>query len=336
MLALSLGAAMRRREFISLLGGAAVAWPLAASAQQPTMPLIGFLNSTSLDGYRPMLNAFRQGLQESGYIEGRNVAIEYRWADGQYDRLPELAADLVRHQATVIAAIGTSAPGLAAKVATSTIPIVFQTGGDPVQDGLVTSMNRPGGNVTGVSRLSVTLESKRLDFLRELAPKATIIGLLVNPTNRRSELVVQQMEEAARGLGLRLHVLKAATEGELDNVFASLVQTGGGALLVAQEPSYNRWRGHIIALASGYGMPTMYALRDYPAAGGLVSYDASIIDQMRQVGVYVGRILKGDKPADLPVLQPTKFELVINLKTARALGLTVPLTLQAAADEVIE
>ena len=185
-------------------------------------------------------------------------------------------------------------------------------------------------------RLSVTLEPKRLELLRQLAPKATVIGLLVNPTNPRSELVVQQMEEAARGLGLRLHVLKAATEGELDNVFASLVQTGGGALLVAQEPSYNRWRGHIIALASGYGIPTMYALRDYPAAGGLVSYDASIIDQMRQVGVYVGRILKGDKPADLPVVQPTKFELVINLKTARALGLTVPLTLQAAADEVIE
>ena len=279
---------------------------------------------------------FARGSKESGYVEGDNPAIEHRWAENQAERLPELAADLVRRQVTVIAASGTSAPGLAAKAATSAIPIVFQTGGDPVQDGLVTSMNRPGGNVTGVSRLSVTLKPKRLELLRQLAPKATVIGLLVNPTNPRSKLVVQHMEEAARGLGLRLHVLQAATEGELDSVFASLVQLGVGALLLAQEPSYNRWRGQIIALASGYAIPTMYAIRDYPAAGGLVSYDASTIDQMRQVGVYVGRILKGDKPADLPVVQPTKFELVINLKTARALGLTVPLTLQVAADEVIE
>src|SRR5262249_3279640 len=236
----------------------------------------------------------------------------------------------------VIATSGTSAPGLAAKAATSTIPIVFQTGGDPVQDGLVNSMNRPGGNVTGVSRLSVTLEPKRLEFLRQLAPPAALLGLLTNPTNPRSELVVQQIEKAARVLGLRLHILKAATEGELDKVFASIVQLGIGALLVPQEPSYNRWRGQIIALASSYKIPTMYAIRDYPAAGGLVSYDASTIDQMRQVGVYVGRILKGDRPADLPVLQPTKFARVITLKTARALGLAVPPGILAIADEVIE
>jgi putative tryptophan/tyrosine transport system substrate-binding protein len=326
---------MRRRKFISLFGGAA-AWPLAARAQQPVVPVIGSLNSGSPEAFVNNVAAFRRGLNENGFVEGRNVAIEYRWADGQYDRLPELAADLVRHQVSVIAASGTSAPGLAAKAATSAIPIVFQTGGDPVQDGLVTSLNRPGGNVTGVSRLSVTLEPKRLELLRQLAPKATVIALLINPTNPRSELVVQQMEDAARELGLGLHVLKAATEGELDNVFASLPQLGVGALLVAQEPSYNRWRGQIIALASKYAIPAMYAIRDYPAVGGLVSYAASVTDQMRQVGVYVGRILKGDKPADLPVIQPTKFELVINLKTARALNLQVPDKLLALADEVIE
>jgi putative tryptophan/tyrosine transport system substrate-binding protein len=327
---------MKRREFILALGGAAAAWPLAVRAQQPTMPVIGFLNSASPKPFAHNLAAFRRGLNETGFVEGGNVAIEYRWADGQYDRLPALAADLVRQQVTVIVASGTSAPGLAAKAATSGIPIVFQTGGDPVQDGLVTTMHRPGGNVTGVSRLSVTLEPKRLELLRELAPKATVIGLLVNPTNPRSEPVVQQMEEAARALGLKLHELKASTEVELESVFASLGQLGVGALLVAQEPSYNRWRGQIIALAADHAIPTIYALRDFAVAGGLASYDASTMDQMRQVGVYVGRILKGEKPADLPVVQPTKFELVINLKTAKALGLTVPDKLLVAADEVIE
>ena len=326
---------MRRRQFITLLGGAA-AWPLAARAQQPAMPAIGFLHLGSPEPVAPNVAAFRQGLNETGFVDGRNVAIEYRWARGQYDRLPALAADLVRRQVTVIAACATSAPGLAAKAATSAIPIVFQTGGDPVQDGLVTSMNRPGRNVTGVSRLSVTLEPKRLEFLRELSPKTTVIGLLVNPTNPRSELVVRQMAEPARALGLRLQVLKATTEGELDSVFASLARLGVGALLVAQEPAYNRWLGQIIALASSHAIPTMYATRDFVVAGGLVSYDASGIDSFRQVGVYVGRILKGEKPADLPVEQPTKFELVINLKTAKALGIDVPATLLARADEVIE
>jgi len=296
---------MRRREFITLLGGAAAAWPLAARAQQPAIPVIGFLHSGSAASFEPNVVAFRRGLNETGFVEGRNVAIEYRWADGQYDRLPALAADFVRHKVTAIAASGTSSPGLAAKAATSTIPIVFQTGGDPIRDGLVISMNRPGGNVTGVSRLSVALGPKQLELLHQLVPKATSIGLLVNPTNPRSELVIQQMEDAGRALGLRLHVLKSATERELDHVFASLAQGRVGALLVAQEPAYNQWRGQIIALASGHAIPTMYAIRDYPAAGGLVSYDASTIDSFRQVGVYVGRILKGDKPADLPIVQPT-------------------------------
>jgi len=327
---------MRRREFITLLGGAAAAWPLAARAQQRAMPVIGFLHLGSPEPVAPNVAAFRQGLKETGFVDGRNVAIEYRWARGHYDRLPALAADLVRRQVTVIAACATSAPGLAAKAATFAIPIVFQTGGDPVQDGLVTSMNRPGRNVTGVSRLSVTLEPKRLELLRELSPQATVIGLLVNPTNPRSELVVQQIEEAARALGLRLHVLKVTTEGELDSAFASLVQLGVGALLVAQEPSYFRWREQIIALAARHAIPATYGQREYAAAGGLMSYDASVADSFRQVGVYVGRILKREKPADLPVMQPTKFELVLNLKTAKALGLQVPDKLLVAADEVIE
>jgi ABC-type uncharacterized transport system substrate-binding protein len=323
---------VRRRKFITLLGGAA-AWPIAARAEQQAKPAIGYLDASSPgEG----IIALRQGLGEVGYVEGRNVAIEYRWAQGQYDQLPSLAADLVRHQVTVIAACTTSAPGLAAKAATSAIPIVFQTGGDPVQDGLVTSMNRPGGNITGVSRLSVTLEPKRLELLHELSPGVTVVGLLINPANPRSEIVVQQIEESARALGLRLRVLKASTEGELDGVFESLVQFGIGALLVAQEPSYLRWREQITALAARHAIPVTYGQRGYAAAGGLMSYDASVSDSFRQVGVYVGRILKGAKPADLPVVQPTKFELVINLKTAKALGIDVPPTLLALADEVIE
>jgi ABC-type uncharacterized transport system substrate-binding protein len=324
---------MRRREFITLLGGA-VAWPMTALAQQATMPVIGYLDMQA--SVNPGIAPFRRGLSETGYVEGRNVAIEYRWAEGKYDRLPALAADLVRSQVAVIAACATSAPGLAAKAATSTIPIVFQTGGDPVKDGLVTSMNRPGGNVTGVSRLAVTIGPKRLEMMRELSPKATVIGLLVNPTNPRSELVVQQIDEAARALGLRLHVSKASTEGELDSVFRDIVQEGVGALLVAQEPSYFRFHKQIIALAARHAIPTTYGQREYVAAGGLMSYDASVADSFRQVGVYVGRILKGEKPANLPVMQPTKFELVLNLKTAKALSLEVPDKLLALADEVIE
>jgi putative ABC transport system substrate-binding protein len=327
---------MKRREFITLLGGAAAAWPLAAGAQQPAIPVIGFLHSGSRESVSQDVPNFRQGLDETGFVEGRNVAIEYRWADGQYDRLSALAADLVRYPVAVIAACATSAPGLAAKTATSVIPIVFQTGADPVLDGLVTSMNRPGGNITGVTRLSVTLAPKRLELLHELAPRASTIGLLINPTNPRSRLVVQQMEQPARALGVSLHVLEAATGGELDSVFASLGQMGIGALLVAQEPSYFRWRERITALAARHAIPATYGQRDYAVAGGLVSYDASVSDSYRQVGVYVGRILKGVKPADLPVMQPIKFEIIINLKTAKSLGLEIPDKLLARADEVIE
>jgi putative ABC transport system substrate-binding protein len=325
-----------RRRFLAALSGVAAAWPIAARAQQAAMPVVGFLHLGSPEPFAPNVAGFWRGLNEIGFAENRNVAIEYRWAQGQYDGLPALAADLVRRQVAVIAACATSAPGLAAKAATSTIPIVFQTGGDPVEDGLVASMNRPGGNVTGVSRLSVTLEPKRLELLRDLLPKAAVVGFLVNPTNPRANLVIRQMEEPARALGVRLQVLNATSEAELDSVFASMVRLGIGALLVAQEPSYNRWRGHIVALASHYAMPTMYATREFVVAGGLVGYDASTIDSFRQVGMYVGRILKGEKPADLPVEQPTKFELVINLKTVKALGLEIPPTLLARADEVIE
>jgi len=327
---------IRRREFITLLGGAATAWPFAARAQHTAMPMIGFLHSGSREAVAQDVPNFRQGLDETGFVEGRNVAIEYRWADGQYDRLPALAAELVRYQVAVIAACATSAPGLAAKAATSVIPIVFQTGADPVMDGLVASMNRPGGNITGVTRLSVTLAAKRLELLHELAPRAGAIGLLVNPTNPRSGLVIQQMEQPARALGVRLYVLKATSEGELDGVFASLNRMGIGALLVAQEPSYFRWRERITALAARHAIPATYGQRDYAVAGGLVSYDASVSDSYRQVGVYVGRILKGAKPADLPVMQPTRFEMVINLKTAKLLGLEIPDNLLARADEVIE
>jgi putative tryptophan/tyrosine transport system substrate-binding protein len=329
---------IRRRELVILLlgGGVAAAGPLVARAQQTAIPVVGYLDLGSSEASTKFAAAFRQGLSETGYVEGRNVTIEYRWADGQYDRLPTLAADLVRRQVTVIAACGTSAPGLASKAATSAIPIVFQTGGDPVQDGLVASMNRPGRNVTGVSRMSVALEPKRLELLREFVPKASVIALLVNPTNPRSELVVHQLQEPAGALGIRLHVLKAITESELDSVFESLVQLGAGALLVTQEPSYRRIRTQIITLASRHVIPTMYSTRDYAVLGGLVSYDASPTDSYRQVGIYAGRILKGEKPADLPVQQPTKFELAINVKTAKALGLEIPPTLLARADEVIE
>src|SRR5262245_1269669 len=325
-----------RRELIVLLGGAAVAWPLSARAQPAAMPVIGFLHQGSPDASVSQLEAFRYGLKEGGFVEGQNVAIEYRWAEGQYDRLPDLTRDLVRPQVAVIVAVGTSAPGLTAKSATSVIPVVFQTGGDPVQDGLVSRMNRPGGNVTGVSRLSIALEPKRLELLHEVVPKASMIGFLVNPLNPRTQLLIQHMREPVRSLGLSLDVLEASTEGELDKAFASTVQRGVGALLVAQEPSYNRWHEHIVTLAARHKMPAMYASRIYAIAGGLMTYDASVVDSMRQVGVYVGRILKGEKPADMPVVQPTKFELVINLKTAKAIGLEVPPTLIARADEVIE
>jgi putative tryptophan/tyrosine transport system substrate-binding protein len=300
------------------------------------MPVIGFLHSVSPDPMVSHALAFRRGLAEICYIEGQNVAIEYRWAEGRYDRLPELAVDLVHRRVAVIAAGGTAAPALAAKAATSTIPIVFQTGSDPVKDGLVASLNRPGGNVTGVSRLSFALAPKRLELLHELVPKATAIAFLVNRANPVAPSQIQEIREPARLLGLQIHVLEASSERQIEIAFEILIQQRLGALLLANDTYLSGRRELFVALAARHAIPVMYAGRDAVAAGGLISYDASGVDQFRQVGTYAGRILKGEKPADLPVLQPTKFELAINLKTAKALGLEVPSMLIARADEAIE
>jgi putative ABC transport system substrate-binding protein len=329
---------LKRREVLTLLGGAAAMspalWPLAAHPQQ-AMPTVGFL-SPGPPGNKDSIEALRRGLAEAGYVVGRNMAFEYRYADGHYEQLPALAADLVRRRVTVIAAFGTSAPGLAAKAATSTIPIVFQTGSDPVADGLVVSMNRPGGNVTGVSRMSVETDPKRLEFLHEAVPKATVIAFLVNPDSPRADLQVQQVQGSARSLGLRLEIVRVRAASELDGAFATLVGQGAGALLVATDPSMNNWAEQIAVLSLRHGIPAMAGNRANVVAGGLMSYDSSLTDSNRQGGVYVGRILKGEKPADLPIMQPTRFELVLNLKTAKTLGLDIPLKLQAFAEEVIE
>jgi putative ABC transport system substrate-binding protein len=327
---------MRRREFITLIGGAAAAWPLAARAQQQAMPVVGFLYSGSADAQALIVPGLRHGLAESGYVEGRNMTIEYRWAEGQFDRLPALAMDLVRRRVNVIAAIGTSAPGLAAKAATSAIPIVFQTGNDPVQAGLVASLNQPGGNVTGISRVAVALAPKRLELLRDLVPKATVVAFLINPSNPQANRQVMEMEEPARLLGLDLVVLKASTETQLDAAFAALVQQGAGALQIPNDPFFTAQRGKLHVLAARHAIPAMYTDRDDVESGGLMSYGASRWDSYRQVGVYVGRILNGEKASELPVAQPTRFEFVLNLKTAKALGLTVPPSMFARADEVIE
>ena len=326
---------MQRRNFITLLGGAAATWSLAARAQQPAMPVIGFLNSGSPDTFAPMVSAFRQGLKETGYVEGQNLTIEYRWANGQYDRLAALAGDLVRHRVSVIAATSTPA-NLVAKAATTTIPIVFTTGGDPVGLGLVASLSRPGGNVTGVTQMTGEVAPKRVELAHELVPTATVLGLLINPTNPLTETVKRDSQAAALKLGLQLVVLHASTEAELDDAFTTFRQTRAGALVIGTDAFFNNHLEQLAALAIRNSVLAIYEYRQFVAAGGLASYGGSIIESYRGAGVYVGRILKGEKTADLPVQQSTKVELIINLKTAKALGITFPLTLLGRADEVIE
>ena len=324
---------MRRRKFVALLGGVA-AWPFAARAQQKAMPVIGVLNTGSLNPSSPFMDAFRQGLSEAGYVEGQNLAIEYRWAEGHYDQLPALAANLVDRKVDLIMA--SSPPSaLAAKSATSTIPIVFRGGSDPVGDGLVASLARPGANLTGVS-IADDLTAKRLELLSELVPRARVIALLVNPDSVGAERVIREVQEAARAKGLQLHVLKARSESEIDTAFASLVQLHAGALVVASDPFLSSRREQLVALASRRAVPSIYAWREFADSGGLISYGPSLTSAYRLVGVYAGKVLKGAKPADLPVQQATTFELVVNLKAAKALGLSVPQSVLLRADEVIE
>ena len=326
---------LRRREFITLLGSA-TAWPLAARAQQPAMPLVGFLNPTSPDPNVDLLRAFRQGLKETGYVEGENVAIEYRWAENQIDRMPALAAELVRKQVAVIATTGATVAASAAKAVTTTIPIVFLTGADPVESGLVASLARPGGNLTGINLLTIDLTAKRLELLRELVPAATRVAVLANPAGPAPEAMLRDVETAARAMGLQVQVLNAGTSPEIDAAFASFVRERPDALFVGPDPFFVSRRVQLVHLASRHAVPAAYTQRDYAVAGGLMSFGSNLMDAFRQVGVYTGRILKGAKPADLPVLQPSKFELVINHQTARMLGLTVPDKLLATADAVIE
>jgi putative ABC transport system substrate-binding protein len=326
---------MKRRQFITLLGGAA-AWPLAARAQKPPMPVIGFLNPNSPATSAHLLAAFRQGLDETGYVEGRNVVIEYRWAEGRNDRLPGLAADLVSRRVAVIAATRGDTSARAAKAATMTIPIVFMSASDPVKGGLVASLNRPGGNLTGVSRFSAELMPKRLEILCEVVPNAAVIDLLVNPTGAITASSTKEVEAAARLLGRQIRVQTATDEREIEAAFANLPQLRAGALLIMSDAYFGSQSGRIGALTVRYAIPALFSSREFAVGGGLMSYDTSESDAYRQVGVFTGRILRGEKPADLPVMQPTKFELVINLKTAKTLGLTFPLPLLGRADEVIE
>jgi putative ABC transport system substrate-binding protein len=325
---------MRRREFITLLGGEAVAWPLAARAQQAAMSVIGFLNGASAWEYSRLAAAFRLGLSETGYVEGRNVLVEYRWAEGHYDRLPTLATDLVRRQVAVIAA--NSPAAVAAKAATTTIPIVFTTGGDPVKLGFVASLNRPGGNLTGATTMGLEVGAKRMELLHEVASAATVVAVLVNPTSPIAKDLSTDMQVAAEALGLRVHILHASSERDFDAVFAALVQLRVGGLVIGTDPFFTSRSEQLAALALRHAVPAAYQYREFAAAGGLLSYGANVTDNYRLVGVYAGRILKGEMPADLPVQQSTKIEFFINLKTAKTLGLTVPNTLQVAADEVIE
>jgi len=324
-----------RRELLAALGGAAAAWPLAARAQQPAMPVVGFVNPASPSGSYPPLPAFLKGLGETGFVEGRNVVIEYRWAEGHYERLPALIADLVQHKVSVIAATGTNA-AVAAKRATTTIPIVFEMGSDPVELGLVASLSQPGSNVTGVTNFTVDLGSKQLGLLRELVPGTTAIAALMNPNFAGAEKELGDVEAAARILGLQLIVLRAGTEREIETAFATIAQQGVHALLVGIDPFLTAQCNQIVALAARHAIPAVYPLRDFAVAGGLMSYGTDFADAYRQGGIYTGRILRGEKPADLPVQRSTKFEFVINFKTAKALGLAVPNSMQLLADEVIE
>jgi len=328
---------LKRREFITLLGGVAAIWPRAARAQQKAMPVVGFLSSQSPDPMAPLMAAFRKGLSQAGYGEGQNVAIEYRWGEGQYDRLPALAAELVSRQVAVIVASGGDPSALAAKAATATIPIVFTgTVTDPVKLGLVSSMNRPGGNVTGFNLFLSVLNAKRLELLHELAPTAARIGVLVNSTSPTAELDTNDLHAAAGALRLQLNVVGASAERDLDGAFASLIRQQSNAILVAADPFFTIWRNQLVALAAQHALPTIFTLREYSAAGGLMSYGPSLADGYRLAALYVAQILKGAKPADLPVQQAVKVELVINLKTAKTLGLEIPMSLLMRVDDVIE
>jgi putative ABC transport system substrate-binding protein len=328
---------MRRREFITLLGGAAAAWPVAVDAQQAVMPVIGFLNAVSAEGFAERLRAFRQGLKDSGYVEGENVAIEYRWAENQIDRLPAMAIDLVHRHVAVITATGGSAPALAAKAATTTIPIVFGSPEDPVKLGLVASLSRPSGNVTGINFFTADLVAKQLGLLRELVPHAIRVAVLINPAYAtRAKSTGDEAEDAARVLGLQIQIFKASNAREINAIFATFLRERPDALFVAPDPFFVGRRVQLANLAARHAIPASYSTRDFPEAGGLMSYGTDIPDAYRQVGVYTGRVLKGAKPADMPVAQSTKFQLVINLQTALLLGLDVPPSLLARADEVIE
>jgi putative ABC transport system substrate-binding protein len=326
---------MRRREFVTLLGGVAT-WPLAALAQQSAMPVIGFLSARTAASGALMATAFRQGLSKSGYVEGQNLRIEYRWAEGHYDRLGALADDLVRRQVAVIGALSGTPAALAAKSATTTIPIVFGNGGDPLTSGLVASLSRPTGNITGVTFYTVQLAGKRLELLRQLVPTAKVIGFLVNPTNPAEEPETQDAEAAARTLGVGLQVLSTTSERDIDAAFTALLERRAGALVVGSDPLFFRFSDKLVELAVRHAIPSIYIAREFPEAGGLMSYGSRQSDAYHQAGIYVGKILQGAKPADLPIMQPTKFEFVINLKTAKALGLTVPPMLLAQADVAIE